>query len=363
MSEADDPAPQRLDYQDLFDVAPDAVFVAEAATGRLVWANAQAADLVGLPLEEFLGDPITTLHPAGREDQYRQLFESHVDASKNEPIVFTKLRDGTDIYVETAAGAKIPIEINAKIFETGGKDLIVGVFRDISKRKSYEERLQSQREDIEVLNEVVRHDVRSVLQRIQAHVELVTGHVDEDGQDHLDMITRSIDEALDLTADARVIAQSTFQRAESAGGSDVQIVTVHVVDEINGTYPAAKVETEGSLPDVSVVANEMLDAVLRNLLTNAIQHNDKPVPEVTVSGREREDVVELRVADNGPGIAEAQRQAIFEKGEQGATTGGGGLGLYLVETIVEGAGGDVWIEDNEPEGAVVVVELQKATRD
>jgi signal transduction histidine kinase len=105
----------------------------------------------------------------------------------------------------------------------------------------------------------------------------------------------------------------------------------------------------------------MLDAVFRNLLKNAIQHNDKERPEVDVSVREREHAVVIRIADNGPGVPDDQKQSIFGKGETGLDSSGTGLGLYLVQSLVDSYGGDVWVEDNTPDGAIFIVQLPVAT--
>nr|WP_302080744.1 ATP-binding protein [Salinibaculum sp. KK48] len=47
----------------------------------------------------------------------------------------------------------------------------------------------------------------------------------------------------------------------------------------------------------------------------------------------------------------------FGKGEKGLDSPGTGIGLYLVQTLLDQYGGDVWVADNDPEGAVFVVEL------
>ncbi|MGM0592420.1 MAG: sensor histidine kinase [Halobacteriota archaeon] len=101
----------------------------------------------------------------------------------------------------------------------------------------------------------------------------------------------------------------------------------------------------------------MLGSVFRNLLKNAIQHNDKEVSEVTVSTVPEGDHVVVRIADNGPGVPDGQKEDIFGKGKKGLESEGTGIGLYLVQTVVEGYGGQVWVEDNEPEGAVFAVRL------
>lgn len=85
----------------------------------------------------------------------------------------------------------------------------------------------------------------------------------------------------------------------------------------------------------------MLSSVLRNFLNNAVQHNDKDTPVVRVFGTVYEDSFELRIADNGPGIPDEQKESIFGKGEVGLESPGTGIGLYLVRTLVDGYGGDV----------------------
>ena len=69
-----------------------------------------------------------------------------------------------------------------------------------------------------------------------------------------------------------------------------------------------------------------------------------------------EESTTVRVADNGPGIPDTQKETIFGKGEKGLDSPGTGLGLYLVRTLVKQYGGAVWVEDNDPEGSVFVVE-------
>jgi signal transduction histidine kinase len=140
-----------------------------------------------------------------------------------------------------------------------------------------------------------------------------------------------------------------------------------VLDEIRSTRAEAVVTVEGSIPRETVLANEMLDSVVRNVLKNAIQHNDEDVPAVTASatarrageGERQGDAVVVRIADNGP-VPDGQKASIFGKGEKGLESAGTGIGLYLVRTLVDTYGGDVRVEDSDPEGAVFVVELPTA---
>lgn len=103
----------------------------------------------------------------------------------------------------------------------------------------------------------------------------------------------------------------------------------------------------------------MLSSVFRNILENAVRHNDEETPEITVSSEEDTETIQIRIADNGPGIPDNQKDAVFGKGEKGLDSPGSGIGLYLVHTLTDQFGGKVWVEDNEPKGTVFIVELPK----
>ena len=131
------------------------------------------------------------------------------------------------------------------------------------------------------------------------------------------------------------------------------------VSEARSANPDADVTV--ALPDdVSVEADDLLGSVLRNLLSNAVEHNDADTAEVHVEAAVDGDTVRLRVSDNGPGIPPSERESYFEAGNQDDSSVGQGLGLYLVDTLVTRYGGDVRIDDNEPRGTTVTVQLQLA---
>ena len=92
-----------------------------------------------------------------------------------------------------------------------------------------------------------------------------------------------------------------------------------------------------------------------------LTHNDRERPEVTLSATADDDVVRVRIADNGPSVPDEQKERIFEEGEKGIDSEDTGLGLHLVRTLVDRYGGDVRVGDNEPEGSVFVAESLRCT--
>jgi two-component system sensor histidine kinase KdpD len=105
--------------------------------------------------------------------------------------------------------------------------------------------------------------------------------------------------------------------------------------------------------------------VLVNLLENALKFSS-PIAPVEVSVVSGEGRALIRVRDHGPGIAEADRERIFEPFERGSMTGrGSGLGLAIARGFAEANGGRVWVEaDNQPSvGSTFVLELPAIRED
>jgi len=120
----------------------------------------------------------------------------------------------------------------------------------------------------------------------------------------------------------------------------LSVVLEREIENARSTHDNALVRLERPLPDVDVLADDMLESVFRNLLTNAVRHNDKEVPEVIVLVDRHNEGVLVRIADNGPGIPDERKAEIFEQGEMGLDSDGTGLGLYLVDVLVDRYGED-----------------------
>lgn len=245
--------------------------------------------------------------------------------------------------------------------EDGAVEHVVESNVEITERKQYEQQLEEQRDNLEILNQVMRHDIRNDLQIVTAYAELLAEKcTDAEIQDHIETVITNANHAVDLTVTARELADVMLSIDEQFDRRSVRTSLRGEIDEIRSSHPHATVTCETDIPDCAVRANEMLDSVFRNILKNAIQHNDKNTPTVDISATEQSEAVLVRIADNGPGVPDTEKEDIFGKGEKGLESQGTGLGLYLVRTLVEGYGGDVWVEDNDPTGAEFVVKLPKA---
>lgn len=283
-------------------------------------------------------------------------------AALSDQLVDQGVVTSEEVRFETLEGRQIWGEITAISTAADGETVFDGAIQDITERKEYEQRLMEQRDNLDVLNQVLRHDIRNDLQMVIAYADFLADHVDDEGesQEYVERVLENAEHAVELTTTARDIADVMLTTAEDRHRMPLRSSLEGELDDIRETYTEAIITVDGSIPPITVVGNDMLDSIFRNLLKNAVQHNDKEIPEVTVSATECDESVVVRIKDNGPGVPDDQKDAIFGKGEKGLDSRGTGIGLYLVQTLAETYGGDVWVEDNEPEGAVFAVELLKA---
>lgn len=241
-----------------------------------------------------------------------------------------------------------------------GRDASIIVFRDVTRLKSYEAQLEAQRDNLKTLNEVSRHDIRNDLNIVQGYTELLEREVDSDrGHDAIETIQESTESAIRLTRSIRDLTEAMVTTGPPDESVHLKRTVESQITALKTAYPEASVTITEPFPDVSVVGDELLTSVFRNVLENAIRHNDTVHPTVTVAADAGAESVTVRVADNGPGVPEDRKGEIFGKGAKGLESSGTGVGLYLVTTLVETYGGDVWVEDNDPRGAVFVVELPR----
>lgn len=262
--------------------------------------------------------------------------------------------------------ARPAIHVIGNLAAGGVAGFLIGVYNVRSRRRARQlaaerERLDAQREKLELLNQIVRHDVRNDLTVIDGMAELADPHVAPEGAEYLAKIQRAARNAIELTETARDFVEALHDDDEQAfEPRDIGRVVRTQVEHTGEVYHHATVEIDGDLPAVAVEADQLLSSVFRNLLTNAVHHGGEDEPSVSVSGRLEEGRVRVAVADRGRGVPDGRKETIFGRGEKGLDSAGTGIGLYLVDMLVDAYGGDVWVEDNEPTGAVFVVRLPVA---
>ncbi|WP_435073571.1 histidine kinase N-terminal 7TM domain-containing protein [Halorubrum sp. HHNYT27] len=296
----------------------------------------QAARRLFPALEESFGKPLDTVNTA---------LENHLTTQD----VLTVTRDDETRYYDVSSTPFLAGEVMTGQLVT---------ISDVTEREQYRQRLEEKTKQLEALNRVVRHDIRNDMAVILGWAEVLEDHTDHEGKDALNRVLQKSRHVIQFTEVARDFVESiSMDGTPELTTIELQPLLDTELAAVRDSFPNAQFQVAGELPDVSVQANEMLSSVFRNILENAVRHNDKKIPEITVTCEVNPETVRYRIADNGPGIPDDQKEQILGKGEKGPDSLGSGIGLYLVHLFTKQFGGDVWVEDNDPTGSVFVVEL------
>lgn len=276
--------------------------------------------------------------------------------------------------------ALITVGILVMATGTGGRDIIMGILimgmaltvatavvvsSILIAREAELARLQSE------FVSRVSHDLRTPLTSIQMFVEtLQLGRAKdpETAQACLDALGQETGRLLALVD--RLLDWARIESARRIYEPRRCRVTA-VIDEALEAFELVRMQSEveverdipEGLPDIDVDAKAIVDA-LSNVLQNAARYSAPP-RRITVRARLVEGMVEVGVADNGPGVAPSERNKIFEKfyrGTAAKTQGivGTGLGLAMVRAIVLAHRGSVRVEPNSPNGSVFILALPLA---
>ena len=129
-------------------------------------------------------------------------------------------------------------------------------------------------------------------------------------------------------------------------------------------YPQQKIESEIA-PNIFIDGDRLLLQILvNNLIDNAQKYSPKDSP-LTISLSEKNNRIILQVKDTGKGIAEAEKEKIFNKFYRIGNTAtksakGTGLGLYLTKKIANQHNANITVTDNNPSGAIFTVTLHSS---
>jgi signal transduction histidine kinase len=237
---------------------------------------------------------------------------------------------------------------------------------------------------LEVLNRVLRHNIRNETNLIYGYADLVA----DDGAREAEIIKERALAIEEMGEKARAIVD-VFERARTPGTPvPLPVLLGESVASVRADYPDVAIEVDPSpIPDVPV--SPVLAPVFDNVIENAAEHNTDPAPHVWIDVEYdpddvkydpddvkydpddvkydpddvkydpddgEDEVVRVVVADDGPTIDEYER-SVLDRGTETPLEHGSGLGLWLITWGSEIAGGGVTFAENDPTGSIVTVEV------
>ena len=325
--------------------------------GHVLQINPALERMFGISRVEARGRPCTDLF---RHQQFNELVA----------IILRSPAHHQDEIVLPLTGRCLQIEASPAGGKRENEACVVLVFHDITDLR----RLEKIRKDF-VAN--VSHELRTPLTSIKGYVEALLDGAKDDpvaSTKFLDIILKQSDRLNLIIEDLLELSKIesggiSFKEEPIELKSLVERVLSVVKPIADKNRHHLTTAIDSGLPAVSGDEGRLVQ-VLTNLLDNAIKYT----PEggtITIGAtlapplgktESLANAIDISVADTGIGIPEQDRPRVFERfyrvdKARSRELGGTGLGLAIVKHIVEGHGGQVWVEANHPRGSRFVVRL------
>lgn len=223
-------------------------------------------------------------------------------------------------------------------------------------RSITDERIKAQ--VLDVLNRVLRHNVRTSINVIDGYAEQLEGGLPPDQK------RIAISAIRDRTTDLRKVSEqlTAIQNLLEGRASSSPLGLDHmerVVDKIRMEYPDASISLSSEVePTLEIKNGSIFQIALETAIENAITHcdQDQPVVDIRISGTTDVDRLAVEIADNGPGIPDCEWE-IIRAGAETPLQHTSGVGLWILYWSVTALGGTVERSENEPRGTVLTLEI------
>lgn len=306
---------------------------------RFIFANPQYCRYHGIDT-----DAVTdrSLRDVFTEDEYVEIARHRDRALQGESARYQMVR------THPTRGQRILDVQYYTIRDEGEVTGVVAILRDVTDREERAKHLQ-------VVNRVLRHDIRNKLTVIQGWADELVAGQEPAVAETARAISQSAEELLSSSVKAQPITDILIDETQMAS-VDVSALVTRVAESCASSQPDAEVTVEA--PEaVTARCSSRLSEAVRELVQNAIDHNDGESSTVEIRVERAGNAVRVSVLDDGPGMSGMDR-AVLESGDPPENlTHGSGLGLWMVYWIVRRSNGDLSVTDRGAGGSKVTIGL------
>jgi PAS domain S-box-containing protein len=356
-------------YHSLIEQAADGIAILDRK-GNLLEVNGSFEKLLGYNKSDITGMMIKDLIPK--------------EENKSQAFALKQLGEGKVLFYERILkrkdGTTFSAEINAKMTNKG---IVIGYIRDITERKKAEEQilllnseleekvikrtieLENANKEMEAFSYSISHDLRAPLRAVNGYASMLEEDygslLDAEGNRLLGVVQQSVIK-MGVLID-NLLAFSRLGRTKvKKSVIDMNELTKAVLSEIKEYSPhIAKIKLNILLP--AKADRALLQQVLYNLISNANKFSSKKKkPFIEIASKEENGEIIYSIKDNGVGFDMQYSDklfGVFQRLHSEDDFSGTGVGLAIVERIINKLDGKVWAEGKLDEGATFFFSLPK----
>ena len=321
-------------------------------TGTIVLINQRIEELFGYTEEEIIGRSLNTFLP----ERFSGSHMSYVDVYFQKPWQ-RHLGQGMDLVGRRKDGTEFPVEISLSYMETEVGRLGIAFVTDITRRKEIEHELRERNKELDAFAHTVAHD-------LNASMSLVVGYSDtlasihetlspEELRHYLNLIARNGRKMANIVTEL-LLFSSMRKEDIPFEPLDMSIIVSEALRRLS--YEIETFEAEIVRPDSfpkAIGYAAWVEEAWFNYISNGLKYGGRP-PRLELGSTVCEDgMICFWVKDNGSGLSARQQAAVFNPPSH---TGilrvqGHGLGLSIVQRIVEKLNGRVFVKSQPGTGS------------
>ena len=336
-------------YRHITESAPCGIIIADE-NGKIETVNPQTCVLFGYSEKEMIGKSVDSLIPIRYQSQHPQ----HRKNFKENPS-HRRMGLGRDIFGFTKKGDEFPAEIGLAQFLDEDSPKTLATIIDMTEHVQVTEELKRSNKELNDFAYVASHDLKAPLRGIMQ----LSAWIEEDIADFATDDTKSnLTLLMNRTSRLEKLLEDLldYSRIGRKAG-DIQTVDTNelVLNVFDLQDPSDNITLicQASLPVIDTVISPF-ETIIRNLIGNAIKHNDKENGVITVSAQEFKKYYQFSIKDNGPGIPEAYHEqifALFKTLQPRDEVEGSGMGLSIIKKLLDYHNGSIIVESDGTNGS------------
>lgn len=334
---------------------------------RYIYCSEQVENILGYRVQEMIGEKPFGFAPEEDRQEIKNIYERIWKSKESfKDLENTKVRKNGEVVFLSTSGVPVYNQKNELIGYRG-------VDKNITEQKKIEELKANLIQKLEAVNSelkefayVVSHDLKAPLRGVFTLATWIkedyADKFDKKGLEEMDLLmnrVKRMDQLINGILQYSRIGRTEEEKVEIDLNQEIS----QIINSLN--IPShIEVEIDTTLPTLEI-ARTRLNQIFQNLLSNAINYNDKKKGMINIGCHESDDDWKFYIKDNGPGIPKKYFKRIFQifqtlqsKDKKEST----GIGLTTIKKIIEMYDGKIWLDSKVGEGTTFYFTLPKVIK-